>query len=129
MGRWARLLRTHLFDVVSISCSPGCLDPDVAKKTVPEQSKRIITLWLYDDLQLQTHIYLGDLPVPITFQPTYFVLRYRNSADQNKTHTHFAKWSVNAHSTHPIKVDGKIFNNILIPKIYEVVNLNVMTNL
>ena len=36
MGRWARLLRTHLFDVVSISLSPICLDPDVATKIVPE---------------------------------------------------------------------------------------------
>ena len=56
MGRWARLLRTHLFDVVSISFSPGCLDPDVATKIVPEQSKRIIILLLCDDLQLQAHI-------------------------------------------------------------------------
>ena len=98
MWSWAGLhIRAHLFDLISISCSPGCLDPDVAKKTVPEQSKRIITLWLwlYDDLQLQTHIYLGDLPVPITFQPTYLVLQYRNSADQNKTHTHSNHWTHN----------------------------------
>ena len=96
MWSWAGLhIRAHLFDLVSISLSPGCLDPDVAKKTVPEQSKRIVILWLCDDLRLQAHICLGNLPVPITSQPTHFVLQYRDSADRNKTHTHSNHWTHN----------------------------------